>query len=165
MGAPLKTIGQRFRNLRRSFLPRLWSLRLDRRRLERHREHELAASPREEHDSIISSYYDDLECIGEEIEQIRTRRLIAEADRFDITLPDFPEGPTHVSNEHWERGRYSGTWLLKAAGKQLLLKQIRKERNASFEDKARWVPLAVQLIIALGALMGAIIGVILAFKK
>jgi hypothetical protein len=91
-----------------------------------------------------------------------SRRLLDQADRYDIAIPD--------GDGIWERDSDSNdpngpAWLSSKARAQVR-NLISEEKKRRFNEKTQWViKVILPLVVALAGLVGAATGFVLALKK
>lgn len=89
------------------------------------------------------------------IEQIKTRRAIQRADRFEVPVPAASE-----DSPDWDRSTQLGVMLLTTAGHASIRSAIRQERKERREALLTWASMLIGLI---GSLTG-IVSVWLAYN-
>ncbi|HEV7344281.1 MAG TPA: hypothetical protein VGN60_01425 [Devosia sp.] len=106
--------------------------------------YELAQIEYEEH-LETALYYD-------EIEWIKTKRLIRTAVRYSVPIPTRAEG------EDWEQSRHLGHWLLTPVGATKLRREVAVEVDIRQKPWLNWLAVAISaasLVVALFALGSA----------
>ncbi|MGD0649986.1 MAG: hypothetical protein ABSA97_02395 [Verrucomicrobiia bacterium] len=106
---------------------------------------------RDEVDRIGGAWVGESAQIEEELNLLETRRLVNEAQRLRLPVPDKPTGDTEDDN--WIRGDLSEQWCLKAEGYSKIRAQIRIERE---ERREALMALATIITGIIGALMGLV---------
>ena len=88
------------------------------------------------------------------------RRITEEAETLDVDIP-----PYNLKDGFWGWDGYSQLTYLTPRGRSHLRKLIDEEKARRFEANARWIKLLLPLVAALAALVGALTGLVLAFRK
>jgi hypothetical protein len=115
--------------------------------------------------TIASASFDqwvDSKVYENEISMVRSRRLLDEADAYDVAVPN--------DGGMWERDEDAndpdGPCWLSSQGRAHVRKLISEEKARRFEEKTQWViKLIVPIIVALAGLVGAATGFVLALRK
>ena len=119
-------------------------------------------------DEIQHGYWHETDEIHEELETLRTNRLLRQAHRLDVVYPEIPWHSEEQRNEYWVQGSQTGEWYLTTAGINAVETAIWAKIKARHEVRARWVPwigAVTGLIGAIGGVLGALIGLFAILKK
>jgi hypothetical protein len=100
-------------------------------------------------------YQVDYGPVWEELEELKTRKLLAKASMLSIP---FPNHWADKEEKYWNKSAY-GEHYLNIHGKHEIIKAIREEEKALNEARIWWLPLFSALISALSVLLGVILGV------
>lgn len=95
-----------------------------------------------------------VDCLTEEMDSIRSDRLVKKARKLDLAVPPSPYGTRMERDEYWERGVMTGLWYLTTAGINKLRTDIRAEQRARQKMHAHWIAWIAALTGVIGALTG-----------
>jgi hypothetical protein len=115
----------------------------------RHEEHRQSDADVEQIDQLNHDEVYELSRINEKIHQLYTCRIIAQAERHFLHVPEFQE-----NSGDWEVARITGRWRLRREALVALLSAIRKkqrERREAAQANLIWVT-------AFTGMVGAVIG-------
>lgn len=160
-----KTLRSKVRQVLRRPLPRTWVLRADLQRSDRIYMPLIDEAKGNEREQLIAEYRSDRAPLEEELEGIRTQRLIRRAWRFYIVAPEKPYGREDYEDENWIRGWASWTWYLKPSGVATLQRQIEEAKKRRLEVWEGWVKIVTAPISLLIALVSALVSLILAWTR
>ena len=115
--------------------------------------------------TIASASFDqwvDGKTYENEISMVRSRRLLDEADAYDVAVPNHARTWEHDEDSNAPDGPY---WL-SSDGRAHVRKLISEEKKRRFEEKTQWViKVIVPIIVALAGVLGAATGFVLALRK
>src|SRR5690242_1160045 len=117
-------------------------------------------------DGIQHGYWAETDELYQELETLRTNRLMRHAYRLDVETP--PRPWKEQRDEYWVQGSMTGQWYLTTAGINKVRADIRAEIKARHEVRARWIPwigALTGLIAAIAGVVGALIGLFAILKK
>ena len=160
---PVKRFRRSVRKLlSRSERIRLWYLERDLSALSRdyHREIEEARKGNGDRQEIESRYAFEHNYTAEEMESIRTERLLRRARALRVPLPSRrPSGFNYEDeDENWSLGSAIGEWTLTQEGEARLRQSIREEEKASRENAAFWFGIVT-------GVLGTLTGLVAVWKK
>jgi hypothetical protein len=118
-------------------------------------------------DEIQARYASEDSLSREELEGIRTERLVRRARQLRVPLPSSrPSGHNdNDADENWDHGYMMGQWTLTNEGEGRLRRSIRDEEKARRETAASWLGIVSVPIAVLTALIGATTGLIAIQQK
>ncbi|MDO9478326.1 MAG: hypothetical protein Q7L07_16575 [Pseudohongiella sp.] len=106
-------------------------------------------------DSLRQCHRHELNLMDEEIDYLITRKILKEARRLKIPLPEF-DVDENGDGESWERGSQTGMYYLTSSGYSHLREKIRSEKRSQVE----FHNIRISWIVSLTGLIGTIIGLI-----
>jgi hypothetical protein len=154
--------------LSRSERLQMWYLERDLARLRRDYHREMAeardsqstADPQE----IEARYTSESDLAREELESVRTERIIRRARALRVPLPSL-RPHAQAGDENWDLGSVMGQWTLTDEGQARLRRAIREEEKARRETAAFWIGILTGLIAVVTGLVGAATGLIAIQQK
>src|ERR1700730_443503 len=93
----------------------------------------------------------EIELTDEEINLLNSRRLIEQAERYDLPIPEFKR-----EGGHWQESRFGDSWMLNRGARVELRSAIRKEQK---ERRELW-QMKVVCVAAFVGLFGPLAGLI-----
>jgi hypothetical protein len=96
----------------------------------------------------------EIELTDEEVNLLNSRRLIEQAERYDLPIPEFKR-----EGGHWQESRFGDSWMLNRDARVELRSAIRKEqkeRRELWQMKLVWVTALAGVIGTLTGLISAI---------
>ncbi len=154
------------RRIRLRVLPRAWALRWDIRATDRYYRMAIAkAKTANEVQSLRAEWQADGRMDEEELEAIRTQRILRRAGRYDIVPPDIPYNSEMERDDFWERGHDTGKWYLTVGGISHMSRQIEEAQHRRAQLWQVRVNAVGGLISGLIALVSALVSLALALKK
>jgi hypothetical protein len=157
--------------LSRSERFQMWYLERDLVALRRDYHRELAEARRPsgpaDRSEIESRYASETALVQEELEGIRTDRILRRARALRVPPPSArPHGHDFESaDENWSLGSIMGQWTLTAEGETRLRRAIRAEEKARRETAAFWLGMVTGLIALVTGLVAAATGLIAIQQK
>lgn len=132
-----------------------WQLARINRAYERDKENaKKARASRDQLEEIQHGWQSETDEIREELDALRTRRLLLKAYRLDVPVLHRPWHTEEHRNENWEQGHMTGFWHLTVVGFNKVRADIRAEILARHETRARWILWVTALTGLVGALTG-----------
>lgn len=123
-------------------------------------ERRAAAGDRDKLVEISSRESDEIEMCHEDLDELRTNRLLRKAGRLRIDPPPKPSNIQHSDefwgNDAWDRGRIQYGLSLTRQGKDDLLRLIREEEKRQREVRAFWVGVIAAPLSAAAALISTL---------
>jgi hypothetical protein len=107
-------------------------------------------------DEIQHGYWAEIDELHEELEALRTKRLLRRAHRFDVPYPQPPWHSEKRRDEYWVQGNMTGEWYLTTAGFNKVRGDIRAEIKSQHEARTHWIAWIAALTGLLGALTGLV---------
>lgn len=107
-------------------------------------------------DGIQHGYWAETDELDQELEQLRTKRLLRMAHRLDVPYPQPPWHSEVQRNEYWAQGDMTGEWYLSTTGFNKVRADIRAEIKARHDARAHWVAWIAAITGLLGALTGLV---------
>jgi len=160
----VRTLLRRLHPVRWLPMPKTWRLRWYLARANRSYDREVKkarqkGATRDALEGIQQGWWADTDELNEELEELRTRRLLRQAYRLDVPVPLRPIEQQH--NEFWEQGHMTGSWYLTTAGINKVRTDIRTEIRARQETRAYWL----RWVAAITGLVGALTGLVAVLSK
>ncbi len=145
-------------------VPRTWRLRGHLRRANRSFDREITrarqkGASRDQLEGIQQGWWAETDELNEELEALRTRRLLRQAYRLDVPVP--PRPTEDHRDEFWVQGSMTGSWHLTQAGINKVRTDIRTEIRARQDTRAYWL----RWIAAITGLVGALTGLFAVLGK
>jgi hypothetical protein len=109
---------------------------------------------RDQLEKIQQNLWAETDELREELEELRTRRLLRKAYRLDVAYANPPWHSGDQRDEYWERGHFTGSWYLTTAGINKVRTDIRTETRARHETRGHWVLWVTAITGLVGALTG-----------
>lgn len=153
-----------YRIIKKLPLPKSIILEWERGIIERSQAKEMAvarkSNDRETVEQLKHSYQFEMELHQEDEDSYLTRKLLSEARRLRVSIPHRTTSEGNKS-DYWYTGRYTGGYYLTDEGITALRSEIRNERKARHEERAKWVvwlSATTGLIGTITALVALLIG-------
>ena len=159
------TFRSRVRWWSRRLLPRAWTLRADIRGINRAYRPLIAHAKGEERDDLQERHQAELRSVYDELAELQTRRLLRQAWRYYIVVPERPWKLDDREDDTWEYSGHSDTWSLTLAGIVALQRQIEEAKKRRREAWETWAKILGGLITALTALGSILVSLILAWGR
>jgi hypothetical protein len=146
----------------------IWKLRRRKKKAERFFDlrHATARKQNNEREMLVAvrEWQTETSTIEAQLGTVMGDRIINEAEKLDVEVPDFSASPEYWINEIDPRRFY-----LSSKGRSHLRKLIDEEKARRFEVKVRWikllVPLIAALVVGLGGIIGGITGLVAVLHK
>lgn len=103
--------------------------------------------------------------LEEQLDGIKTQRLLRRAWRYYIVAPQKPYSHEDHEDENWVRGWASDTWYLKPAAVASVQRQIEEAKKRHLEAWEVWAKILGGLITVLVALVSALVSLTLAWRR
>ena len=112
-------------------------------------------------EQLESEYHMEDEILSDDLEVIRTWRLMRRTRKYDVPTPPYPwetEPPKADDNRYWDESRYTRKLHLKPEGYYKLRSDLRAEQRARLELWKARIDIFLLWFIALTGVLGAATG-------
>jgi len=120
-----------------------------------------AGASQDQREEIQQGYWAETEELQQELEALRTKRVLRQAHRLDVSYPPIPW--KEQRNEFWIQGNMTGEWYLTTGGMSLLQTAIWAKIKARHEARAPlivWMSAITGLVAALTGLLAVLFAVL-----
>jgi hypothetical protein len=111
---------------------------------------------RDKREEIQQGYWADSDELSQELETLRTKKLLREANNLDVPYAPIPWRSDEQRDEFWVQGNMTGEWYLTRVGFNKVRGDIRAEIKARWDARGHWLAWAAAITGLLGALTGLV---------